>query len=58
MKYIVEFYRMVSVVKTIEAQDQEDLERKVNKELKKGDIMKKVPTKISKTEWEVLDNVK
>lgn len=57
MKYVVEFYRMVSVVKEIEAKDHEDLEKKANK-MAKGDVMKNVPTKISKTEWEVLDDVK
>lgn len=57
MKYKVEFYRMVSVVKTIEAKNREDLEKQANK-LAKGDVMKNVPTKISKTEWEVVEDVK
>lgn len=57
MKYKVEFYRMVSIIKEIEAKDREDLEKKANK-MAKGDVMKNVPTKISKTEWEVLDNAK
>ena len=57
MKYTVEFYRMVSVIKTIEAKDRKDLEKQANK-IAKGDVMKNVPTKISKTEWEVIEDVK
>ena len=52
MKYTVEFYRMVSVVKEIEAKDQEDLAKKCKKMSK--DIMKNVPAHISATEWEIV----
>ena len=54
-KYQVEFYRVVSVVKTIEAENLDELEKKAKK-LAKGNVMKSIPTKISDTEWEVIDH--
>jgi hypothetical protein len=54
MKYTVEFYRVITVRKEIEADSKEELEKQCKK--MKKDVMKNVPSHISETEWEVVKN--